>query len=54
MVEQCILGMESSSARRPIVPLASVRVQPGKANLVKVHVEPTLERDPVAIQGENI
>ena len=54
MVERCILGMESSSARRPIVPLANGKVQPGKAEFVKLLVVPTLERDPLAIQGENI
>ena len=55
MEERCILGMVSSSARRPLVPHAIVSVQPGKANLVKVPAEPTLERDLLAIQkGENI
>jgi len=54
MVERCILGMESSSARRPIVPLANGKVQPGKAQYEKLLAEPTLERDPLAIQGENI
>ena len=56
MVEQCILGMESSSARRPIVPLANAKVQPGKVNLVKVLEGPIHqpERDLLAIQGENI
>jgi len=57
MVERCILGMVSSSARRPLVPHAIVSVQPGKANLVKVLDVPIHqpERDPLAIQtGENI
>ena len=56
MEERCILGMVSSSARHPIVPLANVKVQPGKANLVKVLEEPIHQpgRDPLAIQGENI
>jgi len=54
MEERCILGMASSSARHPMVPLANGKVQPGKANLVKVPAEPTLERDLLAIQGENI
>ena len=51
MDEQCILGMVSSSARRPIVPHANVNVQPGKAEFEKLLVVPTLERDPLA-QGE--
>ena len=56
MVERCILGMVSSSARRPLVPHAIVSVQPGKANLVRVLDVPIHqpERDPLAIQGENI
>jgi len=54
MVGRCILGMVSSSARRPLVPHAIVSVQPGKVHLVKVLAEPTLKRDPLAIQGENI
>ena len=53
MGERCILGMASSSASRHIVPLASVNVQPGKANLVRVRVVLTLERGLLAIQGEN-
>jgi len=54
MVERCILGMVSSSARRPIVPHAIVSVQPGKASAVKPHVEPIHQpgRDLLAIQGE--
>ena len=52
MVEQCILGMASSSARHPIVPLANVRVQPNAAEFEKLRVVLTLERDPLAIQGE--
>jgi len=56
MVERCSLGMVSSSARHPIVPLANAKVQPGKASAVKPHVEPIHQpgRDPLAIQGENI
>ena len=52
MDEQCILGMVSSSARRPIVPHAIVNVQPGKVRFVKPLAEPTLERDLLAIQGD--
>jgi len=56
MVERCSLGMVSSSARHPIVPLANAKVQPKKANLVKVLDVPIHqpERDLLAIQGENI
>jgi len=56
MVERCILGMVSSSARRPLVPHAIVSVQPGKAKFEKLLEEPIHqpERDPLAIQGENI
>jgi len=54
MEGQCILEMASSSVRHPIVPLASVRVQPGKVRFVKPLAEPTLGRDPLAIQGVNI
>jgi len=57
MVERCSLGMVSSSARHPIVPLANAKVQPGKANLVKVLDVPIhqLGKDPLAIQkGVNI
>jgi len=55
MEEQCILGMASLSARRPLVPLASGKVQPGKAEFEKLLAVPTLERDPLAIQkGVNI
>jgi len=52
MVERCSLGMVSSSARHPIVPLANAKVQPGKASAVKPHVEPIHQpgRDPLAIQ----
>jgi len=46
--------MASSSARHPIVPLANARVQPGKAEFEKLLVVLTLERDLLAIQGENI
>jgi len=54
MVEQCILGMVSSSARRPLVPHAIVSVQPEKVNLVKVLEGPIHqpERELLAIQGE--
>ena len=52
MEGRCILGMASSSASRRIVPLASVSVQPGKAEFEKLLVVPTLERDPLAIQGD--
>jgi len=55
MVERCILGMVSSSARRPLVLHAIVSVQPGKAEFEKLLVVPTLERDLLAIQkGVNI
>jgi len=54
MEEQCILEMASSSVRHPIVPLASVRVQPEKAEFEKLLAVPSLERDLLAIQGENI
>jgi len=57
MGERCILGMVSSSARRPLVPHAIVSVQPEKANLVRVLDVPIHQpgRDPLAIQiGENI
>ena len=52
MEERCILGMVSSSARRPIVPHANVNVQPEKAEFEKLLAEPTLERDLLAIQGD--
>ena len=54
MEERCILGMVSSSARRPIVPHAIVNVQPGKAASARLLAEPTqsLERDLLAIQGD--
>ena len=54
MEERCILGMASSSARHPILPLANERVQPGKAEFEKLLAVPTqsLERDLLAIQGE--
>ena len=54
MVERCILGMASSSARHPIVPHAIVSVQPGKVRFVKPLAVLILERDLLAIQGENI
>jgi len=54
MEERCILEMASSSARHPILPHANVKVQPGKVRFVKPLAEPTLERDLLAIQGENI
>ena len=55
MEERCILGMASSSARHPILPLANERVQPGKAEFEKLLVVPTLERDLLAKdQGEKI
>ncbi len=57
MVERCILGMVSSSARRPLVPHAIVSVQPGKARSERLLEEPIHQpgRDPLAIQtGENI
>jgi len=57
MDERCILGMVSSSARRPLVPHAIVSVQPGKARSVRLLEEPIHQpgRDPLAIQiGENI
>ncbi len=54
MEERCILGMASSSARHRIVPHANVKVQPEKVRFAKPLAEPTLERDPLAIQGENI
>jgi len=44
--------MASSSARRPIVPLANAKVQPGKARFEKPHAELILERDLLAIPGE--
>jgi len=53
MVGRCILGMASLSARHPIVPHAIVS-PPGKVRFAKPLAEPTLERDPLAIQGENI
>ena len=54
MEERCILGMASSSARHPILPLVNERVQPGKAEFEKLLAVPTqsLERDLLAIQGE--
>jgi len=54
MEERCILGMVSSSARRPIVPHAIVNVQPEKVEFEKLLAEPTqsLERDLLAIQGD--
>jgi len=56
MGERCSLGMVSSSARHPIVPLANAKVQPGKARSVRLLEEPIHQpgRDPLAIQGENI
>jgi len=54
MEERCILEMASSSARHPIVPLASVNVLPGKAEFEKLLAVPSLGSDPLAIQGENI
>jgi len=56
MGERCILGMVSSSARRPLVPHAIVSVQPEKANFVRVLDVPIHQpgRDPLAIHGENI
>jgi len=54
MVERCSLGMASSSARHPIVPLANAKVQPRKAEFEKLLAELILERDLLAIQGENI
>jgi len=55
MVERCSLGMVSSSARHPIVPLANAKVQPGKAKFEKLLEEPIHQpgRDLLAIQGEN-
>jgi len=57
MVGRCSLGMVSSSARHPIVPLANAKVLPGKVNLVKVLEGPIHQpgRELLAIQiGENI
>lgn len=54
MEERCILGMASSSARHPILPLAKGKVQPEKVVSVRLLAEPTqsLERDLLAIQGD--
>ena len=54
MEGRCILGMASSSARHPILPLAKGKVQPKKVEFEKLLAEPTqsLERDLLASQGE--
>ena len=49
-----ILETASSSARSLTIPLANVRVQPNAAEFEKLRGVLTLERDPLAIQGERI